>query len=198
MILKKCLITYYPCPCWGWRWWKWRWCWQCWSWFLLRSQSVLRYQTLSDHHFGTLYCWAQNTKVYLSSKILSLQVLPQSHHQNTLSLGSPSLSSNFLSIALPSWSIQSLWSSYHHNDPHIIMTIITWPGPHACSLCLPRDPRKTSIPTNSLQVRESKNVFFYRVYRVSQNKVTNRKKSLPKLRAVGPNFPMEMTCEWSA
>ena len=83
MILKKCLITYYPCPCWGWRWWKWRWCWQCWSWFLLRSQSVLRYQTLSDHHFGTLYCWAQNTKVCLSSKILSLQALPYSHHQNT-------------------------------------------------------------------------------------------------------------------
>ena len=49
----------------------------------------------------------------------------------------------------------------------IIMIIISsWRslpdlGPHACALCLPRDPRKTSIPTNSLQVRESKNVFFY-------------------------------------
>ena len=32
-------------------------------------------------------------------------------------------------------------------------------------------------------------------YRVSQNKVTNRKKSLPKSSAVGPNFPIEMTCE---
>jgi len=29
------------------------------------SQSVLRYQTLSDHHFGTLYCWAQNTKGHM-------------------------------------------------------------------------------------------------------------------------------------
>ena len=74
-------------------------------------------------------------------------------------------------------------------DDHIIMRIII--GPHACALCLPRDPRKTSLSTNSLQVRESKNAFFYRVcrvYRVSQNKVTNRKKILTKIECCGAKF----------